>query len=116
MKKIKLKFIGLGLKNKYQAHIIIYDNNSNIIYDGDTYNGFIIVTLNTKTAYIIKATSLGDYIYSIFYVDNENCEYKFIFSRSIYNTNNNIITFLLTDYNYRNLPIEKGELILWPNQ
>ena len=117
MKKIIIEFIGLGLKEEYQAHVILYDNCYNIIYNGYTYNGCITVILNTNQAYKLKAVSLGDCISTIFYVNDKICEYKFIFNRSIYENNNDqTITFLLTDYNYNNLPIEKGELILWPSQ
>ena len=117
MKKIIIRFIGLGLKEQYQAHVIIYDNCHNLIFDGYTYNGYLSVILKSNQSYILQAFSLNDYISTIFYVNNNNCEYKFIFNRSIYtNTNIKTITFLLTDYNYNNLPIEKGELILWPSQ
>ncbi len=113
----KIKFIGLGFKNNYQAHVIIYDNCHTVIYDGLTYNGVIVAPLKNNKVYKLIATSLSDRISIIFYVKPNICEYKFIFNRSIYNnTNGKNITFLLTDYNYNNLPIEKGELILWPSQ
>ena len=117
MKKIKIKFIGLGLKDEYQAYVIVYDNCHNIIYNDYTYNGNITVKLNSNQSYKLIATSLEDCISTIFYVNYKICEYKFIFNRSIYEKNNDqTITFLLTDYNYNNLPIEKGELNLCPSQ
>ena len=112
----KLKFIGVGIKDNCQAHVIIYDKYSNIIYDGLTYNGILNISLKNNRAYKLIATTNNDIISTIFYVTYNKCEYKFIFNRSIYNNPSNIITFLLTDYNYNNLPIEKGELILWQNQ
>lgn len=115
MNRIKLKFIGLGFENKVQASVLIYDGCNNIIYDGYTFNGCVGVELEDNRAYKLIATSLGDCISVIFYVDDKICEYKFAFERSIFNNiNNKTITF--TDYNYSNLPIEKGVLILWPSQ
>ena len=112
---IKIKFMGLGLGNNCQAHVIIYSDCFNVVYEGDTYNGMVMVPLSTNRAYKLIATSFGEYISVVFYVDSDKCEYKFIFDRGINNNENNI-TFLLTDYNYDNLPIEKGELMLWPSQ
>ena len=116
MQKVTIRFIGLGLKNNCQAHVIIYNNNSNIIYEGQTYNGIITISLKNNRAYKLVATTNNDIIYTIFYVTFNKYEYKFIFNRSIYSNQSNVITFKLVDYNYSNLPIEKGGLILWQNQ
>ena len=114
MKNIKLKFYGLGYNNNYQADILVYDINNNIVYEGKTYNSEIIICLEKNRVYKLVANSLGDIICTIFYIGN-NCEYNFAFNRAI-NTNirkDSSITFLLTDYYYNNLPIERGEIILW---
>lgn len=105
MKEIVFKFIGLGWKNYHQANIQILDNNS-IIYNEKTYNGKINLCLEKNKAYTLIARLNNRVIRKVFLVDDKTN--KFIFS--FYNYR--IITFLLKDYFY-NLPIEKGELILW---
>ena len=109
MKDITLIFIGTGYKDKYQAYIEIYDINNNLIYKDYTYNGYITICLKTNTYYKIKAILDNDVLNGVIYTNQ--IKYKFIFNRSYIPIN--ITTFILTDYNYKNLPIEKGELILW---
>ena len=106
--KIKLKFFGLGINNNYQANILIYNNLGELIYNGQTYNGYIYLYLNKGCLYRLVASTCDDKIDTYFYV--YNYEYVFYFKRSL--LKNNSITLLLTDY-YYNMPIEKGELILW---
>lgn len=112
MKEIKLKFYGLGIGNNYQADIKIYDNYGNLVYDGQTYNGCLIICLEECKRYKLIANSCGDIINVCFYVYNNDI-YNFFFNRSYINRNSNSITLILTDYYYKNLPIEEGELILW---
>ena len=40
---IKIKFIGLGLNDKYQARVKVYDYNNCLIFDNNSYNGYIVV-------------------------------------------------------------------------
>lgn len=110
MKEIKLKFLGLGYNEFYQANIVIYDSSDNLIYEGITYNGELEICLDANEAYKINAYSLNEIINTYFYVSNLD-NYIFIFDRAKFIKNQKII-FLLTDY-YYNLPIEKGELYLW---
>ena len=110
MKEVKLKFIGLGYNNLYQANIKIYKGNT-LVYKGKTYNSELTVCLKEHTLYKLIATSIDEVINTNFYVYND--EYIFVFNRGRYQTNNRTITFLLTDYYYNNLPIERGEIILW---
>ena len=108
MKNIKIKFYGLGFNDINQAKVFIYDLFGNIIYEGITYNNEINICIKEKDIYRIIAISSCSKIINNFYVGN-NDYYCFSFYRIIKNTP---ITFLLTDYYYNNLPIEKGELIL----
>ena len=112
-KEIEIKFLGLGYNKFYQANIWIYDSNNNLVYKGKTYNSKINICLKKNKLYKLKATSLNENINTCFYVSNLD-SYIFIFDRAK-NTirQNRKITFLLTDYYYNNLPIEKGELYLW---
>lgn len=111
MKEIKLKFIGLGYSNFYQAGVKIYNNNI-LVYKGKTYNNELIICLNVNTLYKLVAISMDEVVETYFYVSSDY-EYVFAFNRGTYKANNRSITFLLTDY-YYNLPIERGEMILWP--
>ena len=105
---IKIKFNGLGIGSNYQADVLIYDLNGNLVYDGQTYNGYLTICLNMCTAYKLIAKSYNETISTIIYTNTYN--YAFSFQRSILRSTS--ITLLLTDY-YYNLPIEKGRMILW---
>lgn len=113
MKKIILKFIGTGIGDKYQACVNIYDTYGNLILKKKTYNGILDINLKENIVYKLVATSCTDTIKTSFYVNKCSKEYIFIFSRSILSSGLRTITFLLEDANYNNLPIEKGEIILW---
>ena len=108
--EVKLKFYGLGINDNYQAIVSIYDMYGNLIYEGYTYNGILIICLDINHRYRLVANSLRDTIDTYFYINTY--AYLFFFRRSLLELNNSI-TLLLTDYYYNNLPIEKGELILW---
>ena len=110
MKKILLKFNSLGLENYFQAYVKIYDKNNNLIYEGKTYNGELSVCLKKCQAYSLSANLYGLSLLSSFYVNNNDV---YLFSFNSFNNETNTITFLLTDSNYSNLPIERGELLLW---
>lgn len=108
MKKIKIVFNGLDF---YEAYIFIYDCNNNLLFEGLTCNHKIEVCLEEYNVYKIKAITNNTKLVTSFYI-NCNSTYRFSFVNSI---QNNPITFLLTDY-YYDLPIERGELLLWQKQ
>ena len=112
IKKVILKFIGTGINNNYQALVKIYDNCNNLLYCEKTYNGELLLYLKEMSLYKIEAVACGDMIMQSFYVNHCNSKYVFGFNHSIFNKLSTI-TFLLTDANYEDLPIEKGEMILW---
>ena len=103
-----LKFIGTGYNDKNQATVKIYNNNKKI-FEGTTYNGIIKIDLKENELYKIKATFLNETIKTNLYI-TKKCKYTFIFTHAIYNPRT--ITISLVDL-YYNLPIEKGEIILW---
>ena len=105
--EVEFIFKGLGINNKNQANILLYDEFNNLIYDGQTYNGILNICLK-KGLYKLIANTCNERIEKYIYINNN--KYVFYFKRSI--INNNSITLILTDY-YYNLPIEKGELIIW---
>ena len=108
---LKLKFIGLGYNSYYQASVVIYDMFGNLVFSGQTYNGIIYVQLKPCHAYKIIARSKFEELNITLYVNK--CEYTFLFNNSKIIENDQTITFILTDYYYNNLKIEKGDLILW---
>ena len=107
---ICLKFFGLGIKDILQADVVIMRDNC-VVFEGVTYNGCVCVCLDTCCVYKLYACSNGEEINIYFYVDNKRDCYYFYFPRSIYS--NRVITFLLMDFNYPDLLIERGNLILW---
>lgn len=114
IKKVVLQFIGTGIKNEFQAYVKIYDTCGNLLYQKNTYNGELIVNLEENKAYNLVAISYDEKIEVFFYITKNKRKYTFVFARSIYERSAiRTITFLLTDANYNNLPIEKGEIILW---
>lgn len=108
MKQIKLIFIGLGYNSINQAYIRIYDSNNNLVFNGITYNNELSLCLKKCNVYRLIAITSSIKLVTSFYV---NSNYKYIFNLN--GINNNPITFKLTDFNYKNLPIERGELLLW---
>lgn len=108
MKEIMIRFNGLGYYNICQANIILYDNLNNIVYSGQTFNGKIKIKLRNNTLYRMVASIDNEIIDTYIYIRNNN--YCFSFKRNIIEYSS--ITFILMDY-YYNLPIERGELILW---
>lgn len=113
MKDVTLKFYGLGYNNINQADVLIYDICDNQVFEGITYNNLLTIKLCKNDFYRLIAKSLDEEINIVFYVGINN-DYCFRFPRSIFeNDIDKSITFLLTDYYYDNLPIERGEIILY---
>ena len=109
---VTLKFIGTGVASNMQACVKIYDINDNQLYEKETFNGELKVSLERNKVYRLFAISHNNTINAAFYVSENKKKYVFIFQRSIYN-NLRTITFLLKDANYSNLPIGEGELVIW---
>ena len=107
---ITIYFRGLGYYDVFQAKVLLYDSNGSLLYQGYTYNGEISLCLERDQVYQIKAFSCQEMIQSAFYVDSSCQSYRFYFPRSI--CKSRLITFLLTDSYYENLPIEKGVIYL----
>lgn len=110
MNKIIIKIFGLGLGNEAQAILILKDDNNEILYEEKTYNGKAEFCLIPNRLYQLLIISKYNRKKIVFYVDNKRCCYCFnIFNDLIPKK----VIFQLTDANYFNLPIEKGELVLW---
>ena len=108
---VTLKFLATGYNSFYQAFVKVFDTSNNLVFEGYTYNGIIKLCLEKNNAYKVNASLFNSRLFSSFYVGRNN---TFIF-----NLNpaiiNRTITFLLTDSNYNNLPIMRGEMILGKN-
>ena len=110
MKRITLHFTGLGIKDINQADVLIYDLNNNLIMNKKTYNGCLKVCLDEKNFYKIKAISCYETINKTFYTNQDIIVFNY--SNSLVSNSSNLKTFYLTDYNYPNIPIMKGTIIL----
>ena len=110
MKEITIKILGLGIQNKCQALIKIWNQEKQLLYQDKTYNGQITIELKEKKPYLLEIYSCLGNKKIFFYVDKNETYYQFNIQKE------NIIKkviFHLIDANYRSLPIEKGEIILW---
>ena len=114
MKNVKLKFIGTGVCSFYQAHVCIYDECNNLVYEGDTNNGCLCVNLCINRLYKVYACTRCERLFGAFYVRCNKCEYCFPFTSAFSQIEEeDNITFQLTDAVYENLPIMRGDMILW---
>ena len=111
-----LIFAGLGYNNKNQASVIIYNQSGSIEYSGSTYNAKLFINLKINSLYKLCAYNNTMKIFRYFYVSKYQKKYLFIFPSALYNPNpGRIITLLLSDYNYDNMPIEKGVIKIGEN-
>ena len=108
---ITLKFIGAGYQNYHQVYLKIFDNLNNLVYKNYTYSGKITLLLRKNNVYKIYAKLNNQLIITPIYILDQNT-FVFNFNQLI---NKRFITFLLTDYNYDNLPIMKGEIFFDKN-
>ena len=112
LKEIGIKILGTGIRSAYQACVLIYNSCGELIYEGLTYNGCIYVNLNICEGYVIFINGRGFNKREVFYVKSNTTCYIF----NAYEPESrlqDVITFQLTDLNYTNLPIMKGEITLW---
>ena len=110
MKKINIHFNGLGYQNIFQATIKVYKDKKCIIKQ-KTYNGNITLELEENNLYHVVAISNNEKIIKNIYLSKKDLCLCFSFPRAIIK---NKVTFYLTDSNYKNLKIMKGEILLWP--
>ena len=111
MRNVEIVLNGIGYGCVNQVDVCIYDECDNLVCKSRTYNGRVKVRLCKNRVYKLVSCYLSQMINQVFYVNR--CSYSFSFESIIVSTAvNNSITFLLTDYYYDNLPIERGSLIL----
>ena len=115
LRNVNIRILGTGINDSYQACVRICDSCGNKIYEGLTYNGYVCVKLKTCRGYCILISGCGFNKREVFYVDTYTQCYTFN-PYEIDTPIENNVTFLLTDFNYINLPIMKGEINLWQRQ
>ena len=109
--------MGLGYYDKCQACIKIVNNCNKCVFEGKTYNGRINACLNVNQCYYINVFFFGGKIKKKIFISYLLDKYTIILPNALVRQRlNNNITFLLTDRNYLNLPIESGEVMLWQRQ
>ena len=108
IKNVIIRFLGPGVNDTYQAYVNVYDEYNNLIFKGYTYNSILEINLCFNKIYKIEAIFLNERIQKNIYINNNI--YVIPFSTGF---NISKSSFLLTDYYYDNLPIERGEIILW---
>lgn len=112
MKNIRIKCKLFNNIDIVKYHVIIFDHKNNLILDDYTnklgclyfkpqYYGLYNIIIIPSIGYKVICT--GIYI-------NEKTD-NFVFSFRSYSPL--IITFKLTDKNYKDLPIKEGKLFLW---
>lgn len=105
--KLVIKCFMCNTIDIYEYNIRIYDKHKRLIYESPTKDGKLVLNLK-KDLYIIKVNFKNNLLCRVIYCNRKcNC-INFYFERNI------PITIKLVD-KYYNLPIEKGELILWQN-
>lgn len=99
-----------GLIN--QSEILIYNSNNRLIYKSRTNNGRVNVCLREKEIY--KITICSKNMTKLFYL-NSGCSFIMFYVNYCFNNNSEntrVRTFLLTDRNYKDLRIERGDIYL----
>lgn len=113
MAKKKLKCLVRNCLTSYKYDIKIYDSNGLLVFNGKTNDyGFIYFEAKNWEVYKIEIEPpirIYPSIIKKYFIFKENsCDtITFIFYKIL------PIVIKLIDKNYRNLPIEKGEIILW---
>ena len=113
MKNVTIRLLGVG-NSIFQPEVVIYDDSGCIVYSGCAYNGMVHVMLCCNKCYKVVVKSCLAQCITIIYIGKPTV-YS-INLNSCCQINRRIITFLLSDENYSNLPIEKGQVILWQRQ
>lgn len=112
MKKIKIKCIVCNSLERYYFHIKIYNVNNKLIAESniDNYKPYII-TIPYNGIYKVRISNYSiirdEMIIINEHSPNTICYYFYQKKKR------KPITIILTDKNYKGLPIEKGEIALW---
>lgn len=105
---IKIKCINPTSLSIFNYNIKIFDECGNLVEEGFTKNNEYSFNPKKCSIYKLVVTNkcLAPYVISIHFIPVNNL--------CIYFNNINSSTFYLTDKYYIGLPIERGELNLWP--
>ncbi len=110
MKNVTIRLLGVG-NSIFQPEVVIYDEFGSLVYSGYAYNGMGQVMLCCNRCYRVIAKYCCAQTVAVIYI-GKNDIYGINMNTCCQN-DENLVTFTLSDANYSNLPIEKGEVILW---
>lgn len=117
-REFKIKCLASNTLCIYNYHIIIYDSDFFLVYDGYTNKlGYITFCPQYYKIYhfvIISPKIKNGLIHKCIVFTNSSCD-TIIIEFSILEKISHSITLYLLDKNYENLKIEKGMIRLWPN-
>jgi len=105
MKNIFLHFLDAGYKENYQYNVLVYDKEM-LLYDERTYNGKVKLCLKPNKSYKLVVKSFRGFMTKTIYVNDKTNNIVLFYNKK------RPITFILTDANYPNLLIVKGEIFL----
>lgn len=105
---IKIKCINPKSLSIFNYKVKIYDECGNLIEEGYTKNNEYFFNPKKCSVYklVVINKNLTPYVISVHFIPTNNL--------CIYFNTQNSSTFYLTDKYYIGLPIERGELNLWP--
>lgn len=107
---MKIKIINSSSLNNFIYTLKLYDINNNLVHESNTINNESLININKgiyKVYIFYGSNYLGKMVIK-YKKDNEIFVFKI--SKSYYHQ----VIFRLLDYNYDDLKIEKGNIILWP--
>ena len=110
MKTVEIHFLDAGI-GIFDYDIVVSDKLGNIYFDGKTSNGIICFKAPSKTFLNVMAKSFRGKLCKGLYLGCNNLDVVLFYDKR----KKIPITFKLTDKNYKNLLIKKGELFLWTN-
>ena len=98
--------------------ICIYNDKKELLYQGKTdCNGVLCFRFPHNGIYkiIVKSHCFPCPLCKIVYINSKQCNIIPIIFHNPKTNRTPMIHFTLTDQNYKDLPIEKGEITLWHN-
>lgn len=115
MNECKVNCVVTDSIDNYVYNIHIYDSKQQLIYCDSHSNGHVHFNA-TNGLYQIQIQPVGRIypriVCKYIYVLTGSCNsFYFFFRKNLFRKRK--ITFWVTDKNYQDLPIEKGEMILW---
>lgn len=118
IKKLEIKCFTIDSINIYKYRIIIYNSNQELVLDDFTTNGSLFFNIPYYDLYKIIVIPQSNLKYNYFcqnvLIHKNFCKILLLpFCKN--SISKKTVTLILTDKNYKGLPIKKGEITLWQN-